>query len=778
MNFLRAGLSLLKNKNRNNNSNSNDQVSDEDRAEMERRAKEGKSSFSPFNKTFKAVGSKALINFLLGNPVVIIFVAILAAIIGFILLIVILTGSKGLNTPISSTLSKTLSSHTSVNITIVKDEDSEDNVTTSMSLEDYVKKALMYYAGNMKVEGEDGYNAFYAIAVSLRTEAVRNNYNVTFYGDLNSASSQTEAVENAVKHSEGIVLAEEGYDVNSNDSIPYIKTNNTFFNWDSVTTEGYHVLDHDGFDIDSDFVSEYVTNSMYVNCPANYTGGYVDGEYPDECWEEKEVEKDVTNADGTTTTETETEYYWKHQESSATPSFSIVGALYLSKEYGYSYSTLLKNFYGDNYIFIKGEVSKSGSNSTSTAVNSCSNFDLHNTTLTEEEFISGATQELERRLATEKDKYGIRKYLLEGDHLSQMYNQSLQNNLNPEFSFAKAIAENSPGGAKHNYWGVGCYNGEGCARAVSYTPGQEFAEYAQYINRVYKDFNDILMRYQQIGNYWWNPGDSDDGGCYYASSIYGKVESEWPEHVQRGCGSGAPKCSEGNLSNCVKTTDEDQYLYGLYVLRVIFNIRKTAFGIDSNSDSCSNTTCSDVKVEQRGTCSLFRQFVGNGVCWTDDTLGNGPGKIGNSGCTLTSIAIAMSCSGKVSSSNFSPATLNNALKQDVNGSNAFSGDAIIWGNLNNYLSKLAPGFGYVNTTTYASGDSLEQARTDIINAFNNGTYEHIMLVASLRSKQHWVLIPYAPSETDTEVTVYDPEKGETKMALTSFRNLEIFGWND
>ncbi len=780
MNFLRHGLNFINNIRNNNNNNeytSDDEISSEDREEMERRAKNGQSSFTPFNKTLKAEGSKAIINFLLGKHLVLIFAIILFILIIFIVFVVIFSGSDVNTTPVSPSLSKTLASHTSVNITIIKNDDDEDKSTTSMSLEDYVKKALTYYASNLDISDDDGYNALYAMAISLRTEAVKNNFNVTFYGDLNGSSKSTKSIDDAVSRSEGIVLVEDSYDVTGDGSIPYIKTSNTFFNWDAVTEEGYHVLDGDGFYIETDYVTSNLTNEMYVNCPANYTGDHDDGLYPEECWEEKEVEYEVTDpATNTTTTETETEYYWKHVESSATPSFSMFGAYYLSREKGYSYSTLLYDFYGEHIRLIKGKKDEKKTNSNSSGKgNGCTDFDLHDTTLGPDEFVEMARADLQRRIQSSGDSNGVRAYLLEGDHLKLMYEQSLAYNLNPEFSYAKAIAENSPGPSKHNYWGVGCYNGEGCARAKVYTAGYEFKEYAEYINRSYKDFDDILMRYQQIGEYWYNPGSSDAGGCYYAKSIY---PDGLPDYVAQACAAGNT-CTKGvNQSNCVKTTDEDQYLYGLYVSKTLFNIIYKAFGIDHSSSNCTNTSCSDYKAEQRGSCVIFAQTPkgenGKNVCWANDLLGNSTSStISKYGCTLTSIAIAATCSGKVNSS-FSPATLNNALKDN----GGFSSDMIYWGQLKDGLAKIAPGFEYI-TASSSDNSSLESARSKLITLFVSEKYSNVMIVAKLNYKGHWVLIPYPPGENDTEVTIYDPAGGkESKEKITNFADLQLFGWND
>ena len=164
------------------------------------------------------------------------------------------------------------------------------------------------------------------------------------------------------------------------------------------------------------------------------------------------------------------------------------------------------------------------------------------------------------------------------DYSDDYYDYASSVQVNPELVLTVAYKENGGNitAGSYNYWGYGCSNTGGNADCESYDTFMEGAkkliDNASNWNSLFEWFS--VGKYSYIGDYWYNPGGSGLGGCYYAPYIY----SSMPNRVKNACASGK-ECSD---SSCVKTTQEDQDAYANYLVGVMAYFRKEVFGLESN----------------------------------------------------------------------------------------------------------------------------------------------------------------------------------------------------
>lgn len=179
------------------------------------------------------------------------------------------------------------------------------------------------------------------------------------------------------------------------------------------------------------------------------------------------------------------------------------------------------------------------------------------------------------------------KFQIFANNADGIYEYAKSKNVNPELVAVRAYVEgkgNTTG--SYNYWGMGCTNTGGLKACYNYSSFEE--GYIGYINNIskYESLADMMSKYAYIGKYWYNPGSSSIGGCYYAEYIYD--EANMPIRVKNACSSSAPSCSIGNSANCTKTTDEDQTAYATWqVEKSMASARKTIFGLEFNEGPCS-----------------------------------------------------------------------------------------------------------------------------------------------------------------------------------------------
>lgn len=175
------------------------------------------------------------------------------------------------------------------------------------------------------------------------------------------------------------------------------------------------------------------------------------------------------------------------------------------------------------------------------------------------------------------------------DNAYDIYEYCLSKGVNPELVAIRAYVE---GAGKttgtYNYWGMGCTNGDGLKACFNYDSFEE--GYTDYVNNIsqYNSLADMMSKYAYIGKYWYNPGSSSDGGCYYAPYIY--TTENMPIRVSNACSSSAPACSVGNKANCVETTDEDQTAYANWqVEKNMSSARLKIFGLEYNEGPTTYT---------------------------------------------------------------------------------------------------------------------------------------------------------------------------------------------
>lgn len=183
-------------------------------------------------------------------------------------------------------------------------------------------------------------------------------------------------------------------------------------------------------------------------------------------------------------------------------------------------------------------------------------------------------------------------FQLFADNADNIYDIAVANNINPELVVVRANAEGfSPGGSTNNYWGIGCFNDGSsvCKNYSSFTEGVN--AFVENISK-YSSLQDMMSKYAYIGKYWYNPGSSSLGGCYYLSYIYD--DSNIPATAKNACAVSAPACSKDNTSNCTKTTDADQEAYANWQVEKMTNIRNDIFGELDNS-MCSPAISNDIK---------------------------------------------------------------------------------------------------------------------------------------------------------------------------------------
>lgn len=161
-----------------------------------------------------------------------------------------------------------------------------------------------------------------------------------------------------------------------------------------------------------------------------------------------------------------------------------------------------------------------------------------------------------------------------------IYDTSKKYNVSPELVVVRAVNEGfSPGNnnGSNNYWGIGCTNSGGINACYTYSSLSEgiksFASISPVKNS--QTASEMMSTYAYIGDYWYNPGSSARGGCYYYPYINGYMLTSRSNVVAGYC-STSKTCSG---SDCGKTTSEDQDAYFKWQVndKLIKN-RKEIFG--------------------------------------------------------------------------------------------------------------------------------------------------------------------------------------------------------
>lgn len=604
---------------------------------------------------------------------------------------------------------------TEVTITYDPYDESIPSSTEKMSLEEYVSSATYEYAKNFKDKPTGTFNVYYSLAVSLRTEALSQDCKVTYRDKkLSKTNARDTIIEDALELSKGLVIGNK-----NNEPLP-VKVSDFCFDTFSNDTLKYQIFQGNHLDIPQQFIHDNLSNEIYRDCPCNQPTGSYDDEYS-KCWVTWEVAD--PRPDDPENTLLMSSYLHYDDEVG----YSVMGAYYLFLNYGKNYNEILKFFFGDyEWMTIIDPYKVPDEDKTiADSKTNCSQFSLTTTTLSKSEFVS----------KVEAHSNSDEAWPLFQQNAGKIYDLAVSNNVNPEIIIVRAILEGfSPGGRKHNYFGITCYNKqpEKCSSFATFDEG--ILGFIQVIQR-YDSFSSFAQRYAYLGDAWYNPGGSGDGGCYYASYIF---PDGMDEYVQVACSSAYKNCSN---SQCLPTRDKDKEAYALFQAQKMFDKRKEVFGISSNT--CTNDTLNV------GNCVLYNQA---NPIWFNVQLGTGKSNIGNAGCALTSMAIAMTCTGMIDDvSHFSPVVLNQRLI--ANG--GFSGSLIYWDNP--AMREFVPTFKLAERFDGIKNKSREYK----INIFKKGLQSNtvgILFISNSVITSHFVVLKSINEEAGT-VEVLDPGGG-------------------
>lgn len=415
-------------------------------------------------------------------------------------------------------------------------------------------------------------------------------------------------------------------------------------------------------------------------------------------------------------------------------SMSLYGAKYLLEKVDSQYELyrILETYYGRDIEYYTIDTAFSNDYYFS---GGCSPISMSSTSLSREEFIKWAEN-------YGNSHGGGAKTL--ADNAGMIYDMATSNGINPELVFTRADVEGySPGASKNNYWGLGCTNTGGYNACISYSSlADGVAGFLSYISK-FGSLTDLVGKYAYLGDYWYNPGSWGTGGCVYASAIYG---NNIPEHVRNACAPGKT-CTTAGGGDCVPTTEEDKQAYLVFQSQSMVSARKKIFGLDA--DICEPTT--GMGEPGKGTCTIWRQSDSR---WGSIHLGSSSTTMSRSGCAVTSLAIAISCSGTTinDAASFNPGTFVNKL----NSTGGFTADALIYWS-NNAIKYYAPNFQF-NTQQKVSGSASAKVSAVMKHVGNNKS-----ILLYFKNEQHprghYVVLK---SISGTTFTVYDPSPGSVQ----------------
>ena len=408
-------------------------------------------------------------------------------------------------------------------------------------------------------------------------------------------------------------------------------------------------------------------------------------------------------------------------------SMSLYGAKYLleKKDSLYELYRILETYYGrdiEYYTIFSAFSNEYNFNSGYSLIS------MKSTTLSREEFI---------RLVQiyGNSKGGGAKTL--ADNAGMIYDMAVANGINPEL----VLEGYSPGASKNNYWGYGCTNTGGYEACKSYSSLSEgVSAFLQFVAK-FNTLTELMSVYAYLGDYWYNPGSWGTGGCVYASAIYG---SDIPERVRNACASGKT-CTTAGGGDCVATTDEDKEAYLVYQSQSMINARKKIFGLDADIYEPSGS----IGEPGVGTCTIFAQ---SDPRWGILKLGNSKSTVSGSGCAVTSVAIAISCSGTQINNvaNFNPGT----LVRRMNAIGGFSGANIYWSN--KAITEFAPSFQFVKTLKM-EGWSNDRKLNELKSSIGNNISAILHFKNEAHPRGHYVVLK---SILGNNFVVYDPAGGK------------------
>lgn len=292
-------------------------------------------------------------------------------------------------------------------------------------------------------------------------------------------------------------------------------------------------------------------------------------------------------------------------------SFSPFAAFYLGKEKKLNYETILYHFLypsGDeSRIYEVQKIGGPGWGDGSGGFGSgyCSDIPLSSTPLSREEFIAA----VEAKVSNPDFK----------NNAGRIYDLAIANNFNPELIIIRAQLEGGfkEQGGRYNYFGIRCYNGTSKCKDFS-SMDEAVLEYIKIVKGYnYSSVFDVMKKYSYLGDYWFNPGGSGLGGCYYLPYISKYMSEEAVVNATNACASGKT-CTKNGGGDCTPTTQEDRDAYTKWQVEKMVERRQGIFNIGAQ-------TCDPIEYYTGDPSGLGEAVVRyakanfNGAIYTQDT---------------------------------------------------------------------------------------------------------------------------------------------------------------
>lgn len=450
--------------------------------------------------------------------------------------------------------------------------------TTSMPIEDYVRVATYAYTSDFPDTYKSLLHVYYAVAVALRTEALSHNCEITYRDkDLKNIQNnikENDVIEYALKKASGVVLVDENED--------FVKMQVADFCWTGDNSSHYSFPKvAKPFEASLSFVKDKIKSFVLSDCECNKSSGVIeiseDEVDEDKCFTYWSEEETVTDALGNQTVDVT--WYKEYLHQDVEDAFQVYGAYYEFLEQGFNFEHIFSFFLKEKAYFRTIDEKRANNSSSGTLSKSCQDngeVPYNASSLTKTEFVSKVTE-----------FFASGNYASYADlfvqHAGEVYDMGVQKNINPEliYIFARketAFTSRNNGDTDHyNYYGLG--HGNTASHGTYYSSFMEGVE-ALYDYFVSKGSLEGFRDYSYIGDYWYNPGDSSLGGCYYYKEFvkdFGLSDS----YIEEACSASHIGCSKSNHANCVETRTIDQDYYFKWQKLQYAKHRKAIFGLDS-----------------------------------------------------------------------------------------------------------------------------------------------------------------------------------------------------
>ena len=235
-------------------------------------------------------------------------------------------------------------------------------------------------------------------------------------------------------------------------------------------------------------------------------------------------------------------------------------------------------------ILALGNSKNNGDNTTFYCGEGCDGVPFNYTTLNKQQFIDLYNEYYETHVTGYESIADGRRIFKE--NIDTIYDTSIAYGINPEIIVVRAMLEGfSPGNLEretNNFWGMGCTNKGGGADCAVYSTFQEgLNDYAKKAKR-FDNYTDLIDQYAYLGDYWYNPGSSAQGGCYLFNELKEFLSDKRISEVEPYCTDPNKLCSttDENNPNCLPTNEEDDDALTKYHVKEFLEQRKIVFKLE------------------------------------------------------------------------------------------------------------------------------------------------------------------------------------------------------